>query len=59
MRYHLGVWKENSMHINQKKPSQKIEISSLKPIQDKKIINQIDGSGCGNYHLMLVKGLQK
>ena len=24
-----------------------------------KIINQIDGSGCGNYHLMLIKGLQK
>jgi phenylalanyl-tRNA synthetase beta chain len=42
-----------------KKPSQKIESSSLKPIQDKKIINQIDGSGCGNYHLMMVKGLQK
>jgi phenylalanyl-tRNA synthetase beta chain len=42
-----------------KKPSQKIETSSLKPIQDKKIINQIDGSSCGNYHLMLVKGLQK
>ena len=42
-----------------KKPSQKIETSSLKPIQDKKIINQIDGSGCGNYYLMMVKGLQK
>ncbi len=42
-----------------KKPNQKIETSSLKLIQDKKIINQIDGSGCGNYHLMMVKGLQK
>ena len=42
-----------------KKPSQQIETSSLRLIQDKKIINQIDGSGCGNYHLMLVKGLQK
>jgi phenylalanyl-tRNA synthetase beta subunit len=42
-----------------KKPSQKIETSSLRLFQDKKIIKQIDGSGCGNYHLMLVKGLQK
>jgi len=42
-----------------KKPSQKIETSSLSLMQNKKIINQIDGSGCGNYHLMLVKGLQK
>src|SRR5210317_234417 len=42
-----------------KKPSQKIETSSLKLFQDKKVINQIDGSGCGNYHLMLVNGLQK
>ena len=42
-----------------KKPNQKIETSSLKPIQDKKIINQIDGSGCGNYYLMMVKGLKK
>ena len=42
-----------------KKPSQKIDTSSLKLIQDKKIINQIDGSGCGNYHLMLVKGLKE
>jgi len=42
-----------------KKPNQKIATSSLNLIQDKKIINKIDGSGCGNYHLMLVKGLQK
>ncbi|MDC1013938.1 phenylalanine--tRNA ligase subunit beta [Gammaproteobacteria bacterium] len=42
-----------------KKPSQKIETSSLRLMQNKKIINQVDGSGCGNYHLMLVKGLQK
>jgi phenylalanyl-tRNA synthetase beta chain len=42
-----------------KKPSQKIETSPLRLFQDKKVINQIDGSGCDNYHLMLVKGLQK
>jgi len=42
-----------------KKPSQKLEKSTLKLFQDRKIINQIDGSGCGNYHLMLIKGLQK
>ena len=46
------------MHINQKNLT-KIGTSPLKPIQDKKIINQIDGFGCGNYYLMLVKGLQK
>ena len=59
MPYHSGVWKENSTHINQKNLSQKIKTSSLKLIQDKKIINHIDSSGCGNYHLMLVKGLKK
>jgi len=42
-----------------KKPSQKLDTSSLKLTQDKKIINQIDGTGCGNYHLMVVQGLQK
>ena len=42
-----------------KKPSQKLETSSLKLIKDKKIINRIDGSGCGNYHLMIIKGLYK
>ena len=42
-----------------KKPSQKLDTSSLKLTKDKKIINQIDGIGCGNYHLMVVKGLQK
>ncbi len=42
------------------KPSRKLETSSLKkPIQDKTVINQIDSSGCGNYHLMLIHGLQK
>ncbi len=41
------------------KPSRKLDISPLKLLKDRKIINQIDGSGCGNYHLMLVKGLQK
>jgi phenylalanyl-tRNA synthetase beta chain len=42
-----------------KKPNKKIETSSLKLIQDKKVINKIDGSGCGNYYLMPIKGLQK
>ena len=42
-----------------KKPSQKLDTSSLKVTKDKKIINQIDGTSCGNYHLMVVKGLQK
>ena len=41
------------------KPLQKLETASLKPIKDKKIINQIDSSGCGNYHLMLIQGLRK
>ena len=36
------------------KPSRKLETLSLKPSKDKKIINKIDGSGCGNYHLMIV-----
>ncbi|MDA9660259.1 phenylalanine--tRNA ligase subunit beta [Pseudomonadota bacterium] len=42
-----------------KKCSQKLETSSLKLTQDKKIINQIDGTGCGNYHLMVIQGLHK
>ena len=42
-----------------KKSSQKLDTSSLKLTQDKKIINQIDGTGCGNYHLMVIQGLQK
>ena len=41
------------------KPLQKLQTASLKPIKDKKIINQIDSSGCGNYHLMLIQGLRK
>tara|TARA_Y100001970_G_C14249087_1_gene870441 strand:- start:2570 stop:4588 length:2019 start_codon:yes stop_codon:yes gene_type:complete len=41
------------------KPSRKLETLSLKPSKDKKIINKIDGSGCGNYHLMIVHGLNK
>ena len=41
------------------KSRRKLETSVLKLRQDKKIINQIDGSGCGNYHLMLVNGLKK
>ena len=42
-----------------KNPHQKLKSSSLKPTQDKKIINQIDSSGCGNYHLLLIQGLRK
>ena len=41
------------------KHSRKLETSSLKPIKDRTVIDQIDASGCGNYHLMLVQGLQK
>ena len=41
------------------KSSRKLETSKLKLFKDKKIINQIDSSGCGNYHLMLVQGLQR
>ncbi len=41
------------------KPSRKLETSLLKLTKDKTVINQIDASGCGNYHLMLVQGLQK
>ena len=41
------------------KSTRKLETLKLKLTKDKKIINQIDGSGCGNYHLMLVQGLQK
>ena len=39
--------------------NRKLETSSLKLIQDKTVIDKIDASGCGNYHLMLVQGLQK
>ena len=41
------------------KLKRKLETSSLKLIKDKTVIDQIDASGCGNYHLMLVQGLQK
>ena len=41
------------------KSNRRFKTSKLKSIKDKKIISKIDGSGCGNYHLMLVKGLQK
>ncbi len=41
------------------KPSQKLKSFPLKLTKDKKIINRIDDSGCGNYHLMLLKNLQK
>ena len=41
------------------KSSQKLKSFPLKISKDKKIINHIDGSGCGNYHLMLIHGLKK
>jgi phenylalanyl-tRNA synthetase beta chain len=37
----------------------KLQKLKLNPIKNNKIINQIDGSGCGNYHLMIVKGLRE
>jgi phenylalanyl-tRNA synthetase beta chain len=42
-----------------KKSKHRIETFKLKPHKDNKIINQIDNSGCGNYHLMLIEGLRK
>ena len=42
-----------------KKSKRKLEITKLSSIKDRKIISQIDDSGCGNYHLMLIEGLQK
>ena len=54
----LGL--EREFHAYQvTKPIRKLKTFSLNPFQDKKVIDQIDGSGCGNYHLMLVKGLHK
>lgn len=51
---------EREFHANQAtKPIRKLETLSLNLVQDKNVINQIDGSGCGNYHLMLIKGLNK
>jgi len=51
---------EREFHAYQaKKSNRKLETSKLNSIKDRKIINQIDDSGCGNYHLMLVKKLQK
>ena len=41
------------------KPTRKLETSKLRPSKDKKIIDKIDGSGCGNYYLMLIRDLQK
>ena len=42
-----------------KKSKNQLETFKLKLNKDNQIINQIDHSGCGNYHLMLIKGLQK
>ena len=51
---------EREFHAYQtKKSNRKLETYELSLIKDRKIISEIDGSGCGNYHLMLVKGLQK
>ena len=53
-----GLEREFRAH-QAKKLNKKIEISKLSLIKDRKIINQIDSFGCGNYHLMLIEGLQK
>ncbi len=51
---------EREFHAYQvKKSNRKLKTSKLSLTKDRKIISQIDGSGCGNYHLMLVEGLQK
>ena len=42
-----------------KKPKNCLETFKLKLNKDNQIINQIDHSGCGNYHLMLIEGLRK
>ena len=42
-----------------KKSKNRLETFKLKLNKDHQIINQIDHSGCGNYHLMLIEGLQK
>jgi phenylalanyl-tRNA synthetase beta chain len=42
-----------------KKSNQNLKVSKLNSIKNHSIINKIDSSGCGNYHLMLVKGLHK
>ncbi len=42
-----------------KKSTRKLETSKLTSIKDRKIISHIDSSGCRNYHLMLIEGLQK
>ena len=42
-----------------KKSKNSLETFKLKLNKDNKIINQIDHSGCGNYHLLLIEGLRK
>jgi phenylalanyl-tRNA synthetase beta chain len=42
-----------------KKSLQSIEVFPLILQKNKSIINKIDDTGCGNYNLMLIKGLQK
>ena len=51
---------EREFHAYQtNKSSRKLETVKLNLIKDSKIISHIDCSGCGNYHLMIVEGLQK
>ena len=48
-----GLEREFCAYQN-KKPKNCLETFKLKLNKDNKIINQIDHSGCGNYHLMLI-----
>jgi len=51
---------EREFHAYKEKTSnRKLETTKLSSIKDCKIISKIDGSSCGNYHLMLIEGLQK
>jgi len=40
-----------------KKLKDKLSYAKLKFIKDKTVINKIDKSGCGNYHLMVINGI--
>ena len=42
-----------------KTSNKKLETTKLSLIKDPNIVSQIDDSGCGNYHLMLIQGLKK
>ena len=43
----------------EKTSNRKLETTKLSSSKNCKIISKIDSSGCGNYHLMLIEGLQK